>query len=205
MEQCNWHHSSVRHPPSLRWPETDDCYSIGDILDSLMALMLIRTCCSIEPELPWDVRRRMYSNLVFDFVIGLVPFLGDIADAIYKCNTKNFILLEKELVKRAKQRKRASGITPHPAPVPEYANDEDAFEEEIEVEAPSEPPPRYTSTKKPRRPDAAYDPRESQDRGGYFGGRQEVDLEAGEGISSQQPARHQSSRSHRNDRRSDRR
>jgi hypothetical protein len=51
----------------------------------------------------------MYSNLAFDFGIGLVPIVGDFADAWFKCNTRNNLLLEKFL--------RERGAT-NPAPPP---------------------------------------------------------------------------------------
>lgn len=43
----------------------------------------------------------MYLNVAADFAIGLVPLLGDIADALYKANSRNTWLLEDYLVKRA--------------------------------------------------------------------------------------------------------
>lgn len=146
----------------------------------------------------------MLMNLAFDFIIGLVPFLGDIADAIYKCNTKNYILLEKELVKRAIQRQGDAGI-PNPAAGSNSGQHFEESEDGYGTNAPSGPPPRYNSTQKPRRPDPAYDPHESESRGGYFGGRREVDLEAGGGILSQQSSRQQASRSQRNEGRTGRR
>jgi len=45
-----------------------------------MAIMVLRTCEQVEGGLPADVRAKMYVNIVLDFGIGLVPFLGDIAD-----------------------------------------------------------------------------------------------------------------------------
>jgi len=39
----------------------------------------------------------MYANMALDFGIGLVPVIGDIADAFFKCNTRNNILLERYL------------------------------------------------------------------------------------------------------------
>jgi Domain of unknown function (DUF4112) len=42
----------------------------------------------------------MYTNLVIDFVVGLVPIIGDLADAWFKCNTRNNILLEQFLRER---------------------------------------------------------------------------------------------------------
>ncbi len=146
----------------------------------------------------------MLINLAFDFFIGLVPFLGDIADAIYKCNTKNYLLLEKELVRRAVQRLGDVGI-PNPAA---GSNSGQYYIESENGYGPNTtggPPPRYTSTKKPRRPEPAYDPRESEGRAGYFGGRREVDLEGGRDILSQQSPKSQASRSQRNDGRAGRR
>jgi len=52
----------------------------------------------------------MYSNLMIDFGIGLVPVAGDLADAWFKCNTRNNLLLEKVLRERGQK---------HPAPPPE--------------------------------------------------------------------------------------
>jgi Domain of unknown function (DUF4112) len=169
------------------------------VFDFLLAYMLVKTCRSVKPGLPQHVKNAMYWNLVVDFVIGIVPFLGDIADAVYKCNTKNFVLLEKELDERAKQRRRDASIAPNSAACLESAQNHEASGGH-EMDAPSAPPPRYTSTKKPRRPEQAYDPERSEGRSGYFGGRREVDLEAGEGVPAQQPPRHQSTRSHRQER-----
>jgi hypothetical protein len=45
-----------------------------------MAIMVLRTCQQVEGGLPADVTYKMYFNIIFDFGIGLVPFLGDIAD-----------------------------------------------------------------------------------------------------------------------------
>jgi hypothetical protein len=45
-----------------------------------MALMVLRTCEQVEGGLPADVKSKMYINIILDFGIGLVPFLGDLAD-----------------------------------------------------------------------------------------------------------------------------
>ena len=39
----------------------------------------------------------MTLNLGLDFALGFVPILGDIADAAFRCNTKNVSLLEAHL------------------------------------------------------------------------------------------------------------
>ena len=56
-----------------------------------MALMVYRTASQVE--LPPTVRSRMLLNITIDFLVGLVPFIGDVADALYKCNTRNAALL----------------------------------------------------------------------------------------------------------------
>lgn len=45
-----------------------------------MAMMVLRTCQQVEGGLPAAVKSKMMFNIVLDFGIGLVPFLGDIAD-----------------------------------------------------------------------------------------------------------------------------
>lgn len=170
---------------------------IGDVLDALLAVMLIRTCCTVEPELPSSVRMTMWRNLVIDFVIGLVPFIGDIADAMFKCNTKNVILLEKELVNRAEKRRTDTGRAPILAAGQDIGHDFETSDTETEPHGSSGAPPRDTSTKKPRQPEQAHDPQRPEGTAGYFGGRNEVDLEAGRGPP---PATQQSSRSNHNGR-----
>lgn len=52
---------------------------------------------------------QMCVNIFIDFVVGLIPFLGDLADVFFKCNTKNAILLEKVLTARAIKAREALG------------------------------------------------------------------------------------------------
>lgn len=67
----------------------------------ILALNVLRNCEKIDGGLPSSTRTRMQLNIAADFAIGLVPIAGDIADAFYKCNTRNLLLLEKVLQKRA--------------------------------------------------------------------------------------------------------
>lgn len=132
-------------------------------------------------------------NIAFDFVIGLVPFLGDLADAMYKCNTRNAVLLEKYLRKQGELNvKRAGQRLPavDPSLPEEYDNDDDDLG----------PPPRYdgvvennrTRTIEPARPEIAQVPTETRGGLGWFGGSRRDrpdDLEMGEGPPPQQPPR----------------
>lgn len=68
-----------------------------------MALMVVASANKIEDGLPGNIRTRMLFNVVIDFIIGLVPFIGDLADAMYKCNTRNAVLLEGHLKKKGQK------------------------------------------------------------------------------------------------------
>ncbi len=62
---------------------------MGDLIDLILAWYVVRTCEQIDGGLPVAIQSRMYFNIMLDFAIGLVPFLGDIADAIFRANTRN--------------------------------------------------------------------------------------------------------------------
>ncbi len=46
---------------------------------------------------PKSVQIKMIWNIFIDWLIGLIPFLGDIFDVGYKANVKNVALLKKHL------------------------------------------------------------------------------------------------------------
>lgn len=54
----------------------------------------------MEAQLPDELVSRMMLNVAIDFVIGLVPLLGDMLDIMFKCNSKNALLFEHYLYKR---------------------------------------------------------------------------------------------------------
>ena len=84
--------------------------AIGDMLDAFMAMMVLRTCQQVEGGLPVDVKSKMMFNIIVDFFIGLVPFIGDLADAVFRANTKNAAELEKYLRKKGVENLRKSGL-----------------------------------------------------------------------------------------------
>lgn len=71
---------------------------IGDIIVLYFALRLVRKAEKIDGGLPLNVKSAMMANVMFDFGIGLIPIIGDIINIAYKCNSRNFILLEQYLV-----------------------------------------------------------------------------------------------------------
>jgi hypothetical protein len=72
----------------------------GDAIGVAMAYLVMNKCAKVDGGLPSSIRVRMLLNIIIDFCVGLVPFLGDIADAAFKCNTKNVALLEQHLDKK---------------------------------------------------------------------------------------------------------
>ncbi|RPB15866.1 hypothetical protein P167DRAFT_471747, partial [Morchella conica CCBAS932] len=86
----------------------------GDVADLLLAMMVIRTAS--EANLPTSVTLQMVFNVIVDFVIGLIPFLGDLLDIAFKANTRNAILLEDYLRQRGAANIAAQGLPPQQDP-----------------------------------------------------------------------------------------
>lgn len=117
----------------------------GDGLDGAMALLLVYwTCTKVTGGLPAATHLAMLFNIALDFLVGLIPFLGDLFDAAFKANTRNVRVLEKVLDRRYKPKqlleaedrlrreRRASGLryeSPPPATVLEYVDDDDDYDE----------------------------------------------------------------------------
>lgn len=139
----------------------------GDAIGVMMALALFKTCCQVEGGLSQSIKMRMMINIMADFVVGLIPFLGDLADAAFKCNTRNLRLLEVTLdkkynpgrrddrdlagVDREKRRKnRQSGIYAHNDPPPATAFEEFSDDElRDDGRGPiQQPPPAYSGTRR---------------------------------------------------------
>lgn len=69
----------------------------GDAADAGMALLLVWRCSKIECGLGSTALVTMLINVLLDFIVGIVPFIGDLADAAFKANTRNVRVLEKRL------------------------------------------------------------------------------------------------------------
>ncbi|KAL7928914.1 hypothetical protein V8C35DRAFT_316841 [Trichoderma chlorosporum] len=166
----------------------------GDALDAFMAFMVYRTCCQVEGGLPSSLRIQMLFNIFLDFFIGLVPFLGDLADALFRANTRNAALLEEHLRQKGKKELRKSG-QPIPAVDPSSPEEFDRIQREDPPEYQSDLPSRRVSPARPevqepippRAPDRVHDSR------GFFGRSQNRphDVEMGQA----HPDRHHTSSS----------
>jgi len=147
----------------------------GDFLDFALAYMVFKTCNQVEGGLPSSVKSKMMINMLVDFVVGLIPFFGDVADALFRCNTKNAILLEKYLTKKYEGESRLR------------TNDVETRGDRLQEPTDSPPsyatnPPDRTRREEPRRPDRVAT-NKSRKSGRWYSGRgsrREPDLERGE-------------------------
>lgn len=87
---------------------------VGDVLDTLLALMVVNTAKQVEGGLPCLIKVKMYMWVLADFIIGLIPFLGDLLDAIVMANKYNAVILEDHLRRKGAENLRKSGL-----PIPE--------------------------------------------------------------------------------------
>ena len=69
----------------------------GDIIGGVMSSYLIWEARNLGMS-KWHLTR-MGANTVFDTLIGLVPFVGDAADVLFRSNTKNLRIVKKHLDK----------------------------------------------------------------------------------------------------------
>ncbi|KAK4123983.1 hypothetical protein N657DRAFT_645599 [Parathielavia appendiculata] len=67
---------------------------IGDAIDLLVALSLIKKAAKVDGGLPKRLYSMMFTNIMLDFAVGFVPILGDLADAWFRANTRNAWLLD---------------------------------------------------------------------------------------------------------------
>lgn len=154
--------------------------AVGDAADAAIALLLVRGCMKVKGGLPMGILIQMLINVAIDFLIGLVPFLGDIADAYFKANTKNCRLLERHLddlykpdALKAQTPKRAPPATAYE----DFSDEEDerrAFVQEHHTDG----------ANNVRRPEPTAD-RQNKKSGGWFGrsggdSRRERDVERGD-------------------------
>ena len=145
-----------------------------------MALMVMNTAMKVSPGKDREkLRATMVMNIIMDFVVGLVPFLGDVADAFFKCNTRNAVALEKMLNNRVKVLEKK-----------EQLHDDDDRHSHVYLE--DALPPGYEAADEDQHDGRNGAPAEVQlpaktkstirGGGGWFGGRGErdADLELGE-------------------------
>lgn len=73
---------------------------VGDFADGILASFVVLAATRVSHGLDASVKVRMLLNVGTMVGIGLVPFVGDLADSLYQANTKNAMLLEQMLKDR---------------------------------------------------------------------------------------------------------
>jgi len=107
---------------------------IGDAVDTLLCLMVVKTACQLQ--LPMSMKIIMLLNIAFDFAIGLIPLVGDLVDIMYKCSTRNAIMLERHLRRVGAARLKNDGVNPSDIEDPSLPNRYDSEDEEADVQRP---------------------------------------------------------------------
>lgn len=74
---------------------------LGDLINVFYSIRLIQLAYSVDGGLPWQQLAQMVGNVVLDFVLGLIPFMGIISAALYRANSRNALILQHFLKKRA--------------------------------------------------------------------------------------------------------
>lgn len=64
---------------------------VGDVISFLISMLILKSL--VSAGLPTRLVWKMFRNIVLDFGIGLIPFLGDVWDFFNKANRKNLKLV----------------------------------------------------------------------------------------------------------------
>jgi uncharacterized protein DUF4112 len=70
---------------------------LGDALTAVLSCAIVVQAHHMR--VPRVVQLRMLGNLAIDMVVGALPLVGDVADAVWKSNTRNMALLERHAQK----------------------------------------------------------------------------------------------------------
>lgn len=72
---------------------------VGQLLATYWSLTILVTARGLDDGLPFDLHLLFLMNIVIDFVLGLIPIVGNLVEIGYKANLRNFLLLEKHLLR----------------------------------------------------------------------------------------------------------
>lgn len=88
---------------------------IGDVCALFLSLRLVKAAQKIEGGLPDHIYSKMMLNITVDFVLGLIPIVGDVVNIAYKANSRNYLMLEKFLVDKYESTVAAAVVAVPPA------------------------------------------------------------------------------------------
>ena len=98
LERLGWLMDDVFRVPVLGWRFGLDALlglipGLGDTSTSLVSFYIL--AAAVRYRVPKITLLRMGVNIAFDYVIGSLPVVGDVADAWWKSNRMNLDLLRK--------------------------------------------------------------------------------------------------------------
>lgn len=76
-------------------PLLDFIPGLGDVIALLLSLYIV--WIAKQYNVPDREIAVMMRNIMFDFILGLIPIVGYIGDFVYKANIKNLAIIEKYL------------------------------------------------------------------------------------------------------------
>lgn len=92
---------------SLRIPGTNQTIGLdvildlipigGDVIAALMGLYMVWEAQNLK--MPMSATVRMLGNVGFDFLLGLIPWVGAIPDFFFRSNSRNLRIIKKHLDK----------------------------------------------------------------------------------------------------------
>jgi hypothetical protein len=74
---------------------------VGDLIGSSLSTVILVD--ALRMRVPIPILAQMAWNLLFDAALGLVPFVGDLADVTHRANRKNLKLLRASIEAEAPQ------------------------------------------------------------------------------------------------------
>lgn len=64
----------------------------GDVIENALSFYLV--WLGLQMNIPTAKLAQMLTNIGFNFILGMIPFLGDIGDFVFKSNIRNLQILE---------------------------------------------------------------------------------------------------------------
>ena len=72
----------------------------GDLIGGVLSIYIMHA--GIRMGMPRSVIIRMFGNIALEFIIGCIPIIGDLFDAMWKSNQRNVKLIEDSIISEEK-------------------------------------------------------------------------------------------------------
>ena len=72
----------------------------GDLIGGALSIYIMHA--GIRMGMPRSVIVRMFGNIALEFIIGCIPIIGDLFDAMWKSNQRNVKLIEDSIISEEK-------------------------------------------------------------------------------------------------------